>query len=160
MCDGHLRDLGRHVKLEIAAGYISIPEGEGQFVPVIWWVHGDSLTVIQSLATLFLFALPPSSYSFSLHPFMSMCLSLFPPSTTPATPLFGRHWVSCNLDRVTTALNCAGILLLQVRSKAKCTMDICTIVSIIIGIQILMTRFRDNISMISNFELYVLKFIN
>lgn len=68
--EGHLRDLGRHVKLQIAAGYISIPEGEGQFVPVIWWVHGDSLTVIQSLATLFLFPLPPSSSNLSLLPFI------------------------------------------------------------------------------------------
>ena len=41
--------------------YISIPEGEGQFVPVIWRVRGDSLTLIQSLATL----------SFSPFPFLT-----------------------------------------------------------------------------------------
>lgn len=52
----------------IAAGYISIPEGEGQFVPVIWRVHGDSLTVIQSLATLFLFPILPFSHDLSLFP--------------------------------------------------------------------------------------------
>lgn len=50
----------------ITTGYISIPRGEGQFVPVIWQVHWDSLTVIQSLATLFLFPLPSF---FSLSPF-------------------------------------------------------------------------------------------
>lgn len=38
----------------VAVRYISIPEGEGQFVPVIWRVRRDSLTVIQSLAALLL----------------------------------------------------------------------------------------------------------
>lgn len=68
-----------------------------------------------SLSASTLFSRP---LTLSFHP---LCPSLLPPSTTLATPLSGRHWVSCNLDRVTTALNCAGILLLQV---IKSWMDI------------------------------------
>lgn len=115
----------------IAAGYISIPEGEGQFVPVIWRVHGDSLTVIQSLATLFLFPLPPSHRDLSLSPFAPYVRLCHHPSAL-ATPLFGRHWVSCNLDRVTTtATNCARILLLQVWSQAT-RLSIWTITGIVL----------------------------
>lgn len=65
---GRQQDLRGHVKLD-RSRYISIPEGEGQFVPVIWRVHGDSLTVIQSLATLSLSLL-------SLSPLFHCTLSL------------------------------------------------------------------------------------
>lgn len=54
--------------------YISIPEGEGQFVPVICRVHGDSLTVIQSLATLS--SLPTSLFLY-LPFLLSFSLSLY-----------------------------------------------------------------------------------
>lgn len=71
---GRQQELRGYVKLD-RSRYISIPEGEGQFVPVIWRVHGDSLTVIQSLATLSL-SLSPRFYSIEAD--LSFCLFVFP----------------------------------------------------------------------------------
>ena len=76
---GRQQDLRGHVKLD-RSRYISIPEGEGQFVPVIWRVHGDSLTVIQSLATLSFSPFPHQlPFPLSLLLFLSLFLraSLF-----------------------------------------------------------------------------------
>lgn len=74
---GRQQELRGHVKLD-RSRYISIPEGEGQFVPVIWRVHGDSLTVIQSLATL--------SLSLSFYLFLHEAV----PSPSPFRPPFHR----------------------------------------------------------------------
>lgn len=81
----------------IAAGYISIPGGEGQFVPVIWRVHWDSLTVIQSLATLFLFPLPPllSLSPFAPSPFIlvtTLLLQQLPYSIVIESPAILTEW--------------------------------------------------------------------
>lgn len=100
----------------IAAGYISIPGGEGQFVPVIWRVHWDSLTVIQSLATLFLFPLSPLLSLLPFAPSSSILVTtLLCSNNSPIRSSLSllQSWPS----DATTAPNCARILPLQVQSR-------------------------------------------
>lgn len=96
----YLRDLRKHVKLDrhwiykysrrrgaICPGHLASPLGLPDCNPIT--SHTFSLsTSTPSLALSFCL--------FSIH----LCHH----PSTPTTPLFDRHWVSCNLDRVTRRL--------------------------------------------------------